>query len=237
MQKKLKILLILCACIGAFIFLKNQYSEIFTLSYLKTQHNTFMTYYQEYTVLTCILYFIIYVITATLGIPILTLLTLGGGALFGTATGTLIVSFASSIAATIAFLITRFFLFKETQLKFKNKFKKFYQGIEKEGWIYLLSLRLIPVFPYPMINLVMGLTPIPTLSFYLATQAGMLPSTLLYAYTGTQLKTINSVDDLISLKMIFILILLALFPLMAKFYLWRRSQKKCNPISNNSETH
>ncbi len=222
---KIAVLLTLCLCISVFVFFKTQLFHGLTLDDLKSQYEILLIYYKKYTLFTYLLYFIIYGLSATIGLPILTLLTIGAGALFGLIKGTLIISFSSSIAATLTFLISRFFLFEKVQSKFKKKLKTFYQMIEKEGGFYLFSLRLTPIFPFFLVNVAMGLTPIRTLNFYLISQIGMLPITFLYVYTGTQLKEINSTDDLISLKIISLLTVLALSPLITKFYFSKRSQK------------
>jgi pyruvate/2-oxoglutarate dehydrogenase complex dihydrolipoamide dehydrogenase (E3) component/membrane protein DedA with SNARE-associated domain len=141
---------------------------------------------------------------------------LAGGALFGLVAGSVVVSFASSIGATLAFLVSRFILRESVQSKFGERLSTINHGIEKDGAFYLLTLRLVPVFPFFVINLVLGLTPIRTLVFYLVSQVGMLPGTIVYVNAGTQLAKIESLRDILSPALIFSFILLGIFPLIAK---------------------
>ncbi|HET7314423.1 TIGR04283 family arsenosugar biosynthesis glycosyltransferase, partial [Salinisphaera sp.] len=145
-----------------------------------------------------------------------TVMTLAGGALFGLVRGVLLVSFASSIGATLAFLAARFLLRDWVQKRYRRRLQAVNDGIEKDGAWYLFSLRLVPVFPFFVINLVMGLTPMRTVTFYAISQIGMLAGTVVYVYAGTRIAAIDHVADVFSPGLIAALVLLGLFPLIAR---------------------
>jgi uncharacterized membrane protein YdjX (TVP38/TMEM64 family) len=149
-------------------------------------------------------------------LPGATILTLAGGAIFGLLWGTVIVSFASTIGASLAFLSARF-LFRDTvQAKFGEQLKTINEGIEKEGEYYLFTLRLVPLFPFFMINLLMGLTTLKIRTFYGISQIGMLAGTLVYVNAGTQLGKLESLSGILSPILVGSFVLLGLFPLIAK---------------------
>lgn len=212
--KQIVILAVLIALVALFfIFDLKQY---LTLEYIKSQQQAFAAYYNENTILTIAIYFVIYVITTALSLPGAAVLTLVGGALFGLVTGTIVVSFASTLGATLAFLVSRFLLGDYVQSKFSDKLKVINEGIEKEGEFYLFTLRLVPLFPFFLINLVMGLTPIRTFKFFIVSQLGMLPGTVVYVFAGTQLAQIDSLKGILSPGLIGAFVLLGIFPLLAK---------------------
>ena len=212
--KQIIILAVLIALVASFfIFDLKQY---LTLEYIKSQQQAFADYYAENTLLTIAIYFVIYVITTALSLPGAAVLTLVGGALFGLVTGTIVVSFASTLGATLAFLVSRFLLGDYVQNKFSDKLKVINEGIEKEGEFYLFTLRLVPLFPFFLINLVMGLTPIRTVKFFVVSQLGMLPGTIVYVFAGTQLAQIDSLQGILSPGLIGAFVLLGVFPLLAK---------------------
>ena len=183
---------------------------------LKATQNQLQNYYEQHQTLSLMLYFFIYVLIAASSIPGATVLTLGGGAIFGLVLGTVVISFASTIGATLAFLSSRYFLRDYVQSKFGDKLGVINQGVRKEGAFYLFALRLTPIFPFFIINLLMGLTPIKTFTFYWVSQIGMLAGTIVYVNAGTQLAQINSLSGILSLKMIFAFTILGLFPFLAK---------------------
>ena len=163
------------------------------------------------------LFTLIYVISTALSLPGATILTLAGGAIFGVWTGLIIVSFASTIGATFAFLASRF-LFRDLILnRFKEKLESINQGIQKEGAFYLFTLRLVPLFPFFLINLVMGLTPISVMTFFFVSQIGMLPGTLVYVNAGTQIAQIDSLKGILSPGILFSFILIGILPLISKW--------------------
>jgi uncharacterized membrane protein YdjX (TVP38/TMEM64 family) len=143
-------------------------------------------------------------------------MTLAGGGLFGVLTGTIAVSFASSIGATLACIVSRYLLKDWVQGKFGDKLVKINEGMEKEGGFYLFSLRLVPIFPFFVINLVMGLTPIRMGTYYWVSQLGMLPATIVFVNAGTQLAKIDSLGGILSPGLIISFGLLGLFPVVSK---------------------
>ena len=202
---------ILIACFFAF-----DLGQYLNLEYFKTQQAAINAYYSENPLKTGLIYLVIYIIVTGLSLPGATVMTLVGGAIFGLLVGTIIISFASSIGATIAFLVSRFVLRDYVQNKFGDHLEAINHGVEKEGAFYLFTLRLVPLFPFFVINLVMGLTPIRTLVFYLTSQLGMLAGTIVYVNAGTQIAQIESVSGILSPALLISFILLGLFPLIAK---------------------
>ena len=167
-------------------------------------------------VLIGLIFFVVYVVSTAVSIPGATLLTLAAGALFGVMWGTILVSFASTIGATIAFLFARVIFRHRVQAKFANQLSAINKGIEEEGGYYLFSLRLVPLFPFFLINLLMGLSTLKTSSYYWISQLGMLPATIIYVNAGAQASDINAVEDLLSPTIILSFVLLGVFPLIAK---------------------
>jgi len=196
-----------------FIFDLGQY---LTLDYLKSQQQIFNHYYHDNRIFTLLVYFVGYVLVTALSLPGATVMTLAGGALFGFWTALIIVSFASTIGATLAFLVSRFLLRNWIQEKFGEKLKAINEGVEKEGAFYLFSLRLVPLFPFFIINLVMGLTPIKTRQYYIVSQIGMLAGTIVYVNAGTQLGQLESAGGILSPGLLLSFVLLGTFPLLAK---------------------
>lgn len=217
-MKKLgpKLLLISVILLLVFIFQHFGLSEYLTLDYIKQNQTRFQEYYAQNTVLTLSIFFIIYVVSTALSLPGATVLTLAAGALFGLVTGTLIVSFASTIGATLAFLSSRFLLRGYVEKKFKKYIDPINQGIEKDGAFYLFTLRLIPIFPFFVINLVMGITKLNTLKYFIVSQIGMLAGTIVYVNAGLQLGNIDSLSGILSFKLMGSFALLGIFPLIAK---------------------
>lgn len=160
--------------------------------------------------------FVLYVAVTALSLPGATLMTLLVGALFGLFYGTLLVSFASTTGATIAFLVSRYALHDFVRQRFGDRMKVIDEGMAKEGALYLFMLRLAPVFPFFLINLAMGLTQIRTRTFYWVSQLGMLAGTLMYVNAGTQLARIERLSDIVSPAVLLSLALLGVFPLAAK---------------------
>jgi uncharacterized membrane protein YdjX (TVP38/TMEM64 family) len=201
--------------------------EYFSLSYIKESREKFELLYSERPVTVIASYMVIYIAVTTLSLPGAAVMTLAGGALFGLLTGTIVVSFASSVGATLACFVSRFILRDWVQSKFGDKLKTINEGIEKEGAFYLFTLRLIPVFPFWLINLVMGLTNMPLRTFYWVSQAGMLAATIVYVNAGKELAKINSLSGILSPGLLISFVLLGLFPIIAnkllKLYKSRKS--------------
>ncbi|HNP37763.1 MAG TPA: FAD-dependent oxidoreductase [Woeseiaceae bacterium] len=200
--------------------------EYFSLAALKAQRDALAAYVESRPVLSISLFFGAYVLMAALSLPGATIMTLAAGAIFGLFTGTILVSFASSIGATLAFIAARFLFRDGVQKRFRNRLKRINDGVEKDGAFYLLSLRLVPVFPFFVINLVAALTLLRTHTFYWVSQLGMLPATLVYVNAGTQLAKVKSVGEILSPSLIFAFVLLALLPIVARWLIgWLKGHK------------
>jgi pyruvate/2-oxoglutarate dehydrogenase complex dihydrolipoamide dehydrogenase (E3) component/uncharacterized membrane protein YdjX (TVP38/TMEM64 family) len=190
--------------------------SLLTLDHLKASRDTLQAQVQAQPLLTAALFFAIYVAAAALSIPGAVILTLAAGALFGLGWGLLLVSFASSVGALLAFLVARYLLRDAIQARFGKALAPINEGVRKDGTFYLLTLRLVPVFPFWLINLLMGLTPMGAGRFYLVSQLGMLAGTAVYVNAGTQLAAIQSHGDILSPGLLGSFVLLGLFPLLAK---------------------
>ena len=208
-KARIAVVAIVAALIAAFFALGlNRYV---TLDYFQSQRAAIGAYFAEHPVGTAAAFFAIYVAVTGLSLPGAAIMTLAGGAIFGLAWGTLIVSFASTLGATLAFLASRFVLRDWVQARFGAKLAPVNAGIAREGPFYLFALRLVPAFPFFVINLVMGLTPIRAWTFYWVSQVGMLAGTVVYVYAGTQLGQFR-----ISAGLVAAFVALGLFPLAAK---------------------
>ena len=198
------------------VFFALGWERYFTLDYLAQQQGALSDYYHRYPLRALAIYFAIYVLMAALSLPGAAVMTLVAGAIFGLGVGTLVVSFASTLGATLAMLVARFLLRDWVRRRFGEKLARIDRGVEHEGVFYLFTLRLIPVFPFFLVNLLMGLTPMKTWHFFLVSQIGMLPGTLVYVNAGQQLAAIRSPEDVLSPGLWLAFVLLGLFPLLAK---------------------
>lgn len=213
LQRLLLLVVGLCLLGLFFIFDLGQY---LTLAYLKESQARFAEIYAGHRVTVLLAYMGIYILVTALSLPGALVLTLAGGALFGLVVGTLVVSFASSIGATIACFVARFFLQEWVQAKFGAKLASINQGIEAEGAFYLFTLRLIPAFPFFVINLVMGLTKLPLFTFYWVSQLGMLAGTLVFVNAGKELAAIDSLAGILSPGLLGSFLVLGIFPITVK---------------------
>lgn len=193
-----------------------QFGEYASLGYIQERQTAFQEYYAENKALVLISFFAGYIAVTALSLPGAAVMTLLAGALFGLIAGVVVVSFASSIGATLAFLVARFVLGESLQKKYADKLQKINEGVEREGKFYLFTMRLIPAFPFFLINILMGLTTIPAVSFYWVSQLGMLAGTVVYVFAGTQLAEIKSLGDILSPGLIAAFVALGVFPLAAK---------------------
>lgn len=211
---KVILLLVIVVLIAAFfMFDLHQY---LTLEALKAKQGAIEYYRSSHPVLTVVIYGLVYIVVTGLSLPGATILTLAGGAVFGVLWGTVIVSFASTIGATLAFIAARF-LFRDTvKSRFGLRMKAIDEGIERDGAFYLFTLRLVPVFPFFMINLTMGLTTLKVRTFYWVSQVGMFAGTVVFVNAGTQLAKIDSLSGILSPELLGSFILLGLFPFVAK---------------------
>lgn len=199
--------------VGFYLAGFNQYID---LSFLKEKSDEFNAYYTANPWETSFLFFVIYIISTAVSIPGASILTLAGGAVFGFFWGVVLVSFASTIGASLAFLLSRYVLKDTVQQKFSDKLTDINAGIEKEGAFYLFTLRLIVVFPFWLINLLMGLTPIKLRTYFWVSQLGMFPATILFVNAGTQLARVEQTSDILSPAVAVSFALLGVFPLLAK---------------------
>jgi len=213
-MKDKRILLVLLALLIAlfFIFDLQQY---FSFEYLKERQADLDALYQRQPVLTLLGFFLIYVAVAALSLPGAAILTLAGGAVFGLFVGTLVTSFASTIGATCAFLASRFIFRDSIEQRFGDKLKTFNDNIDRDGAFYLFTVRLVPIFPFFVVNLVMGLTRIKTSVFYIVSQIGMLAGTIVFVNAGTQLAKIDGLAGILSPALLLSFALLGIFPLLA----------------------
>ncbi len=214
MNKKLLLLIGVGAVVLGFFALG--LNDYLTLDQLKASQARFGELLEQYPILVPAAYFVIYVIVTALSLPGAAIMTLAGGALFGLWQGLLLVSFASSIGATLAFLVARFLLRDTVERRFGERLKAIDRGIERDGAFYLFTLRLVPIFPFFIINLVMGLTRLRIWTFYWISQVGMLAGTAVYVNAGTQLAAIERVGDILSLELLLSFVLLGIFPWIAK---------------------
>ena len=214
MSRKLVIAVLVALAIG--LFFAFDLDRYFDLAYLKSQQTSFAALYARHPFETLAAYFAIYVAVAALSLPGAAVLTLAGGALFGFWTGLIVVSFASSIGALLAMLAARLVLGESVQRRFGNQLAAINRGIERDGPFYLFALRLVPVFPFFVINLLMGLTKIRAFTFYWVSQLGMLLGTAVYVNVGTQLAQVESLRGVLSPGLLASFVLLGIFPLIAK---------------------
>ncbi|KPH91510.1 pyridine nucleotide-disulfide oxidoreductase [Pseudoalteromonas undina] len=214
MLKKLSLLLL--AAIGVGLFFFYDLNQLLTLDGLKGSMAQFDEYKAQSPLLVIGGFFLLYILVTALSLPGAAILTLAAGALFGLAQGLLVASFASSIGATLAFLVSRYLLRDTIKKRFPERLAAIDTGVEKEGAFYLFTLRLVPVFPFFLINLLMGLTAIKSWTFYWVSQIGMLAGTFVFVNAGTQLAQIESLSGILSLDLILSFALLGVFPLIAK---------------------
>ncbi|MBT7140874.1 MAG: FAD-dependent oxidoreductase [Gammaproteobacteria bacterium] len=208
------LLLVILLLIGSFFAF--DLGRYLTLELLQSQRQELQDLYSNDPLTIVAAYVAIYILVAGLSLPGAVIMTLAGGATFGLGVGTIAVSLGSTVGATVAFLASRFLLRDTIQQRFQDKLATFNQGIEREGGFYLFTLRLIPLFPFFMINLVMGITALRTWKFFFISQLGMLPGTLVYVNAGVQLSSLDSLSGILSLPLLLSFALLGVFPLIAK---------------------
>lgn len=220
MLKKIALLIIFAIVVAAYVFTDSR-------SWLDV--GFYQHLYRESPLQSALIYFGIYVVVTGFSLPAASLLTVIGGMIFGLYTGTLLVSFASSLGATLACGFSRYLLRGWVQNRLGRYLEKINKGVDSGGGSYLFSLRLIPVFPFWVINLAFGLTRMPLARFYWVSQLGMFPATLVFVNAGAQLGALDrfSVDSVLTPQVILSLLLLALFPYLAKgiMFIWYRSQR------------
>lgn len=223
---KIVVVLVLVSII--ILFFVFDLDRFLTLSFIKEFQDKFQQLATKHPLSVIASYMMVYILVTSLSLPGATVLTLLGGALFGFWIGTLAVSFASTIGATLACFVSRFLLRDWVQKKLGEKITTVNEGIQREGTFYLFTLRLIPIFPFWAINLLMGLTKMPLRTFYWVSQLGMLAGTIVYVNAGKELAKIDAPSDVLSPSLILSFILLGVLPITAKkaIYLYKNKVRK-----------
>jgi dihydrolipoamide dehydrogenase len=214
MKTRMLLLVTAIALIGAYFYF--DLGEYLTLEYFKSQQAVIDQTVSNSPLTAGLLFFAVYVAVTALSLPGAALMTLAAGAVFGLSGGVILVSFASTIGATLAMLVSRFVFRGMVQTRFAAQLDTVNEGMEREGAFYLFTLRLVPVVPFFVINLVMGVTRISAAAFFLVSQIGMLAGTLVYVNAGTQIAEIDSLSGIVSPEIVFSFLLLGIFPLLAK---------------------
>jgi len=214
MNKRIALLVLLAAAIAAYFWF--DLGNVLSLENFKQSQTDIVAAKDANPLFYIGGFFLIYVIVTALSLPGAAIMSLVAGALFGVVTGTILVSFASTIGATLAFLSARFLLRDWVQSKFGERLKAIDDGIARDGAFYLFTIRLIPLFPFFVVNLLMGLTRIKTRTFYWVSQIGMFPATIVFVNAGTQISKIESTAGLLSPTLIGSFVLLGLFPWIAR---------------------
>ena len=211
-----KITVVICLLLFFVTFYGLGFDRYLELGVLQQQSNNLIQFYESNPWQTSALFFLVYVISSAVSIPGASVLTLAGGAIFGFGWGIVLVSFASTLGASLAFLLSRYVLNDWVQNRFSSHLADINAGVKKEGALYLFGLRLIVVFPFWMVNLLMGLTPIKLKTYFWVSQLGMFPATVLFINAGTQLATVQQLSDILSPTVAISFALLAVLPLLSK---------------------
>jgi uncharacterized membrane protein YdjX (TVP38/TMEM64 family) len=227
MTKKILLVLLVASAIAVYFFF--DLGQYLTLANFKAQQAEIVAAKNANPALYIAGFFIIYVVATGLSIPGAAILTIIAGALFGVVTGTIIVSFASSIGATLAFLGSRYVLRDWVQAKFGERLKPINDGFERDGAFYLFTLRMIPLFPFFVVNLLMGLTKIRTFTYYWVSQIGMLLATIVFVNAGTQIANLKSAKGLLSPTLIASFAALGILPLATKWLVGLLRQNRAEP--------
>ena len=218
-------IILICALLGAFIVIYTQLPPgSVTLENLQARHQALLLYCQQAPRQSAALYFILYVLVTTLSLPGAALLTLLGGALFGLWPGILLVSFASTLGATLAMLVSRYLLRDWVQHRFAEQMRTVNDGVARDGAFYLFALRLMPLFPFFVVNLLAGVTRLGVWRYWWVSQLGMLPGAIVYLNAGHQLGQITSLHDILSPGVVFAFTLLGLLPLITRWLFARFSR-------------
>ncbi|MEI8025391.1 MAG: TVP38/TMEM64 family protein [Pseudomonadota bacterium] len=218
MKGKKSLFFILMALMLAFIYayIRLDLARFLDIGFLKERQNVLISVVSLHPVASLVCYVLIYILVTGFSLPGATILTLAGGSIFGLLEATILVSIASTVGASLAFLSSRYLLRDEMNRRFSSQMSTINSGIEKEGNFFLFALRLTPLLPFFVINLTMGLTSIPLRSFFIISQLGMLPGTILYVNAGVELGSITSIDSIASPGLIISFAAIGFFPLLAK---------------------
>tara|TARA_Y100001934_G_scaffold18833_1_gene22019 strand:- start:3154 stop:3849 length:696 start_codon:yes stop_codon:yes gene_type:complete len=212
--QQVAILILVVGCVGAFFYF--DIGSYLSLGYLNEVHADAVAYVRANVIQSTLGFMAFYILVTAASLPGAALMTLAAGAIFQFGWGLVMVSFASSIGATLAMLVSRSLLGGWVQERFGEQLEVINEGVRRDGVFYLFGLRMVPLFPFFIINLVMGLTRIGALRFYWVSQVGMLPGTLVYVFAGTQLATVTSLTDVLSPGLFVAFSLLGLFPIIAR---------------------
>ena len=208
---------LLFAAVILFFYLSG-IGEYITLGYLKSRLNEFLDYYESHKLLVIGVYGAVYLLFTAFALPGAVVLTLAGGAIFGVLSGTLVVSLSSTAGATIAFMGARYMFRDWIEKRYRGNLAKFSEGVAENGFSYLLFLRLVPIFPFFIINVVMGLTRVDLKTYVLASWIGMLPGTFVFIYAGAQLSGIDSIGSVMSGRVLLAFLMLGILALLPVFY-------------------
>ena len=211
-----KTIIIAVLALGLAAFFAFDLDHYFSLAFIKQSQAEFIQRYQGHPVLVTLAFFVVYVTITALSLPGAAIMTLASGASFGLVWGTLVVSFASTLGATLAMLAARTLLRDSIERRFAKRLAEVNKGVAQEGAFYLFSLRLLPVIPFFALNLLMGLTSMKTWTFFWVSQLGMFAGTAAYVYAGTEIARIDSLRSILSPGLLGALALLGIFPLVAK---------------------
>ncbi len=217
MKKRWIGIFLLLLTISAFFFF--DLHHLMDLQFIKSQHSFLQELYANHPIQVIVAFSTLYIVTTALSLPTVIFLSVLGGAVFGLITGAIIVCIASTLGATLSFLMSRWIFHDMVQARFSHYLKRFNAGMKKHGAFYLFTLRTTPVVPFFIVNIVMGLTNIRTQLFFWVSLVGMIPSKLIYVNAGTQLATIEHFSDILSARVLLSLLSLALIPLALKLIL------------------
>jgi uncharacterized membrane protein YdjX (TVP38/TMEM64 family) len=232
---KKKIILLSIIVIAVALFFVFDLGQYLSLESLKSNRDQLRAFYEANAVVMIAAFIGVYIVTVALSLPGATILTLCAGAIFGSVTGTLVVNVGATIGATLAFLAARFLLRDWVEKKFGAKLKPFNDGFSKNAINYMLFLRLVPLFPFFLINLVSGLTQIRLPVYFFGTMFGILPGTFVYANAGSNLASINQLSDIASVEVLGAFALLGLFALIPTAYKFIKSKKNPPPEAKSVE--
>jgi len=230
-MKQLIILALLITAIAAFFFF--DLGQWLTLEQLKAQQSDLDNFRASNPLLVAAIYMLLYIVVTALSLPGATIMTLSGGAIFGLYLGTALALVSATIGATLAFLIARYLVGNWVQTRFADRIQAINQGIEKDGAFYLFSLRLVPIFPFFVINVVMALTPLKTLTFFWVSLIGMLAGAGVYANAGTQIAQLENLSGIASPSLLLSFALLGVFPIIAKKTLQFVKQQRVKKAAAN----
>lgn len=214
MSRRLAVVVALAGVLVLFFAL--DLGRFLSLEFLQQSRGAFQDFHARHPIATPLLFFLAYVVVTGASLPGAAIMTLAAGALFGVAMGVVLASFASSLGATIAFLTSRFLLGNWVEQRFRRQLASVHRGIERDGAFYLLTLRIVPLFPFFVVNALMGMTRMRVRTFHWVSQLGMLPGTFVFVLAGTEVARLQSLGDIMNPRLLLALLLLGIFPLLAR---------------------